>query len=60
MKKSQEKSKTMPMQFFSGVEAVHYGIVHVDNSDCHSCYMIDVDIRLLDYIVGKRLHMLFW
>ena len=28
---SQGKSKTMPMQFFGGVEAVYYGIVQVVN-----------------------------
>ena len=28
---SQEKSKTMPMRIFLGVEAVYYGIVEVVN-----------------------------
>ena len=31
MKMSQGKSNTMPMQIFSGVEAVYYGIVQVEN-----------------------------
>ena len=37
MKMSQGKSKTMPMQFFWGVEAVYYGIVQVENQNPALC-----------------------
>ena len=39
MKMSQEKSKTVPMQIFLGVEAVCYDIAQVENNQILSCML---------------------